>query len=106
MTGKQDKLQSKRGHNRLQRSSEKLVTRTLKLLDKLYQTANQDDAKKSDVVDAARMYLEVLSYIKPKLQAIAASTLTEDGDLIAIQVRRIADQLDQQRLLDVGTSST
>ncbi len=99
MTGKMDRIQSKRGRNRLLHNSEKLVTRTLKLLDKLYQAANQDDAKKADITDAARMHLEILGYIKPKLQAIAASTLTEDGDLVAIQVRRIADALDEQKLL-------
>ena len=101
-----DDIRSKRGKNKLLRNSERLVTRTLEILDLLYLGATGPDAKKSDIVDAARMHLEILGYIKPKLQAIAAATLTEDGDMIAIQVRRIADQLDQQRLLDVGTSST
>ena len=91
-----DTIQSSRGRNKLLRSSEKLVNRTLKILDLLYDTATSPEAKKSDIVDAARMYLEIMSYVKPKLQAIAPAQMGDDGDLVAIQVRRIAEQVQQQ----------
>ena len=81
------------------RSSEKLVTRTLELLDTMYRLASADGASRDEVREATRLHLEVLSYIKPKLQAIAPAQMEEDGSLIALQVRRIADQVEEQRLL-------
>ena len=81
------------------RSSEKLVTRTLELLDTMYRLAAADGASRDEVREATRLHLEVLSYIKPKLQAIAPAQMEEDGSLIALQVRRIADQVEEQRLL-------
>jgi len=65
----------------------------------MYRLAAADGASRDEVREATRLHLEVLSYIKPKLQAIAPAQMEEDGSLIALQVRRIADQVEEQRLL-------
>ncbi len=74
-------VSSKRGKERLRKKSDMLVGRTLKLLDKLYQASKQDEASKEDIKAALQAHLEILPFIRPKLQAIAPGELDDEGGI-------------------------
>ncbi len=87
-----DTISSKRGKNRLLKSGDKLVTRTLKLLDMLWRAANKEGAHFDTILTATREHREVLAYIKPKLQAIAPMSLDSELNVIAPEeIRQLLD---------------
>lgn len=97
-----------KGKARLRRNSDKLITRTLKLLDNVWQYANNNPNN----IDAQRIALqahtEIMPYLRPKLQAIAAAEMNEAGEmtpLIRQQIaRELADEMSKP-LLDTVTVS-
>ncbi|MBU0959841.1 MAG: hypothetical protein KKB31_07880 [Nanoarchaeota archaeon] len=101
MTIVKDSLSSKQGKNRLKNKSNKLVTTTLRLLDELVRIANESNDK-NDIAKALQAHLELMPFIRPKLQAISPAELDESGGLTAVQVRHYADVLEraQQEQLD------
>ena len=95
--GTYDTTESKRGKNRLRKNSDKLVTRTLKLLDRLYQDANQEDSSKEDIWRAFEAYVQIIPYIKPRLQAIAPAEMDVEGNLTPYIAGRIAELVAEAR---------
>lgn len=90
MTVTPESISSKRGKNRLKNKSDKLVTTTLRLLHELTQIANES-GDKADIAKALQAHLEILPFIRPKLQAISPAELDESGGLTAIQVRHYSE---------------
>jgi len=99
MTKLPDTVSSKRGRERLRKHSDKLVSRTLKLLDKLYQAANQDDSSKDDIKAAVQAHLEIMPFIRARLSAIAPGELDDEGGISPNLARTIAERIQEQRLL-------
>ena len=97
MTVVPESISSKRGKNRLKNKSNKLVTETLRLLDKLSAIA-EETGDKQDIARALQAHLEILPFIRPKLQAISPAEMDETGGLSAIRTQRLAEvYLEAQR---------
>ena len=90
MPSQKDTLSSKQGKNRLKNKSNKLVTETLRLLNELTVIADESHDKQ-DIARALQAHLEILPFIRPKLQAISPAELDDTGGLTAIQVQRYSD---------------
>ena len=90
MPSQKDTLSSKQGKNRLKNKSNKLVTETLRLLKELTVIADESHDKQ-DIARALQAHLEILPFIRPKLQAISPAELDDTGGLTAIQVQRYSD---------------
>ena len=84
-----DTVSGKRGKNRLRKHTDRIVTDTLALLKELLRIANESGSKE-DIYRAYQAHIELIPYIKPKLQAIAPAEMDKDGGLTALQVRRYA----------------
>lgn len=76
---------SKRGNTALQRKTDHITKSALRLLEKLIVCGTADDASKADVQAAFNAVIEIMPYIKPKLQAIAPASMDDDGNLISPQ---------------------
>ncbi len=92
-----DTISSVRGKNKLRNKSDMIATRTLKLLNFLYQQANQEDSSKEDIWRAFEAYVQIIPYIKPKLQAIAPAELDSEGNLTPYIAGRIAELVAEHR---------
>jgi len=84
-----DTLSSKRGKNRIRKQGTKILTRSLKMADKIYELANNlpGDTPILEQLNIVQMafknYAEYLPYLMPKQAAIAPAELDSEGDLVA-----------------------
>ncbi len=91
-----DTISTKRGKNRLRKHADRIVTDTLSLLKELLRIA-EDSKNKEDIYRAYQAHIELIPYIRPKLQAIAPAEMDGEGGLTALQVRRYADVLEEAK---------
>jgi DNA-binding transcriptional regulator PaaX len=96
------KLSSTKGKNKLRKHSDKLVTRTLHLLDRVYKLSEGQPNDKLLLVQALEKYLEIMPYLRPKLTAIALGDLEDDGSISPARVRQhaLAAIKEMQQLAD------
>lgn len=86
---------SAHGRTKIRKHGERYVNRTLALLDRLYAQAKRKDASFDDIKAAYDAYIQVLPFIKPKLQAIAPAMLDAEGDLTPQIVANIFDKVQE-----------
>ncbi len=91
-----DTVSSKRGKNRLRKHSDKHITNTLALLGKLLDIA-EESGNKEDIYRAYQAHIELIPYIKPKLQAIAPAEMDNEGNLTPYIAGRIAELVAETR---------
>lgn len=75
----------KRTRNALQKNGEHIVQASVRLFNKLLAAAEEPDASPQAVKDALQYAVELLPYVKPKLQAIAQGVLDSSGNIISSQ---------------------
>jgi len=89
-----DLISSKRGKERLRAQADRLVTQTIRLLDELNRIA-EESGKAEDIRAALNSHIDILPFIKPKLQAIAPAQLDAEGDLtpqVATQIAQLVQE--------------
>ncbi len=89
-------VSSKKGRNRLKKSGDKLVSRTIDMLEQLWKLA-EDNPTKDNLATALSYYIQVLPFVKPKLQAIAPAELDENNDITPLRLRAFQDRLEESR---------
>ena len=97
MTRQPDSVSHTKGKNKLRKHSDKIVTRTLKLINDIYQNAYETN-NIADKRAALQLYLELFPYIRPKMMSIAPGELQEDGSISTQELDILNEIAEQYRL--------